>query len=96
MELIINHKNKKIMATKKNLAKALRQLSSETSAVKLAEITRVQAFNGKRYILKVKKGFTAPMHLSNPYRRLKRAFKRNELTETQTASINQLALTLKK
>ena len=37
------------MATKKKLAKALRQLSKETPSIAQTPITRVQVHNGKRY-----------------------------------------------
>ncbi len=81
------------MATKKKLAKALRQLSKETPSIAQTPITRVQVHNGKRYILKPIKGTTAPMHGTNPYRRLKRAFKRGELSKAQVLTINELTKT---
>ena len=79
------------MATKKHLCKALRIQALEIPRENIATITRVQAYNGKRLIRKVKKGFAEPMHKSNPYRRLKRAYKRNQLSSEQIANINAVA-----
>jgi hypothetical protein len=81
------------MATKKHLAKALRQLSKGTPSIAQTPITRVQVQNGKRCILKPKKGTEARMHGTNPYRRLKRAFKRGELSKLQVVTIKELSKT---
>lgn len=61
------------MATKKHICKQLRQLAQETHAeiISKENVLRVQRRNGKHYM--VKKKFDMA---SNPYSRLKRAYKR--------------------
>lgn len=74
------------MATKKKLAKALRQLSQEVNREPLMVAHNKSKLFGQT--VKIESGVT-----TNPYRRLKRSFKRGELSKMQVLTINELTKT---